>query len=156
MTLYSPELDEFDATCYNAKDVTQGIIYARDREERERSPSRIFHPLSLPTASSPASRSRARTLALAARSLCPLRWELPAEARSCGTRTGRGALRAGMDDGDSVVRSVDRAGAAPGDDGSAAPLPETVRISLASFASSRVSRIGRPREARSVYACRHG
>ncbi|RLM99627.1 hypothetical protein C2845_PM06G03280 [Panicum miliaceum] len=33
-----------------------------------------------------------------------------------------------MDDGDSVVRSVDRAGAAPGDDGSATPLPETVQI----------------------------
>jgi hypothetical protein len=48
-----------------------------------------------------------------------------------------------MDDGDSVVRSVDRAGAAPGDDGSATPLPETVRISLLSFASSRALRIGR-------------
>jgi hypothetical protein len=34
-----------------------------------------------------------------------------------------------MDDGDSAVRSVDKAGAAPGDDGSATPLPETVRIS---------------------------
>ncbi|CAD6272596.1 unnamed protein product [Miscanthus lutarioriparius] len=33
-----------------------------------------------------------------------------------------------MDDGDSVVRSVDKAGAAPGDDGSATPLPETVQI----------------------------
>jgi len=31
-----------------------------------------------------------------------------------------------MDDGDSAVRSADRAGAAPGDDGSAMPLPETV------------------------------
>jgi len=38
-----------------------------------------------------------------------------------------------MDDGDSAVRSADRAGAAPGDDGSAMPLPETVRISLSSL-----------------------
>ncbi|GJM94850.1 hypothetical protein PR202_ga11532 [Eleusine coracana subsp. coracana] len=35
-----------------------------------------------------------------------------------------------MDDVDSVARSVDRGGAAPGDDGSATPLPETVRISF--------------------------
>nr|ACG43688.1 hypothetical protein [Zea mays] len=35
-----------------------------------------------------------------------------------------------MDDGDSVVRSVEKAGAGPGDDGSTTPLPETVRISL--------------------------
>jgi hypothetical protein len=35
-----------------------------------------------------------------------------------------------MDDVDSVARSIDRAGAAPGDDGSAMPLPETVRISF--------------------------
>jgi hypothetical protein len=41
-----------------------------------------------------------------------------------------------MDDGDSVVRSIDRAGAAPGDDGGATPLPETVRISLVSLVSS--------------------
>jgi hypothetical protein len=46
-----------------------------------------------------------------------------------------------MDDGDSVVRSIDRAGAAPGDDGGATPLPETVRISLVSLVSSRQSRI---------------
>ena len=48
-----------------------------------------------------------------------------------------------MDDGDSAVRSADRAGAAPGDDGSAMPLPETVRISLLSLASSRAFTIGR-------------
>ena len=35
----------------------------------------------------------------------------------------------GMDDVDSVARSADKADAPPGDDGSSAPLPETVRIS---------------------------
>jgi hypothetical protein len=34
-----------------------------------------------------------------------------------------------MDDGESVGRSEDKADAPPGDDGTSAPLPETVRIS---------------------------
>jgi hypothetical protein len=37
-----------------------------------------------------------------------------------------------MDDVDSVVGSGDKAGEAPGDDGSSTPLPETVRIDLLS------------------------
>lgn len=38
-----------------------------------------------------------------------------------------------MDDVDSVARSVDKVGAAPGDDGGSTPLPETVRISSPPF-----------------------
>jgi hypothetical protein len=52
--------------------------------------------------------------------------EIPSRVRGTGERGGGGEVV--MDDVDSVVGSGDKAGEAPGDDGSSTPLPETVQV----------------------------